>query len=154
MQAGIGVEVWVGEQCRARLGNGHETGVVCFVALHRSDSEADLPELAQRMIQAGVLPQENGRLGASVEQTAAPVLLIPQFTLAAQFSSKGRADFSSAADADTAKALFDHLCHAVVDAHPADDPQSVSHGVFGANMLVKGANPGPLSYILDIPASN
>jgi len=112
--------------------------------VQRDDTEKDVGWLAERILTYRVFPDSHGRMNRSVIDEAASILLVPQFTLAADTRKGTRASFTRAAAPDVSERFFDHLielCHAGLG--------RVETGRFGANMQVSLINDGPVTFWLE-----
>jgi D-tyrosyl-tRNA(Tyr) deacylase len=120
-----------------------DRGILVFVGVQRGDGEAQAERLAERILAYRVFPDEQGRMNRSVADIGGGVLLVPQFTLAADTSRGTRASFSSAAAPDEGRRLFDRMVHEVRSRHAM-----VATGAFGADMHVALVNEGPVTFWL------
>ncbi len=119
-------------------------GLLVFVAVHRDDSEPDISRLAERILSYRVFPDEQGRMNRSLEDIAGGLLLVPQFTLAADTKKGTRASFAKAAPPEKGAPYFERLvalCRRRLDA--------VETGRFGAHMEVSLVNDGPVTFWLE-----
>ena len=107
-------------------------GLLVLVAVHRDDSERDVARLAERILSYRVFPDDEGRMNRSVADVGGALLLVPQFTLAADTRKGTRASFTRAAAPETGEAYFRQLT-----------------GQFGANMQVALVNDGPVTFWLE-----
>jgi D-aminoacyl-tRNA deacylase len=121
-------------------------GMLALIGVRRSDSDAAVDRLLERLLSYRVFPDAEGRMNLSLREVAGGLLLVPQFTLAADTHKGTRAGFSSAAAPPEAQALFAQL---VARARQAYAP--VSAGVFGARMQVSLVNDGPVTFWLETP---
>jgi len=96
-----------------------------------------------------IFPDEQGRMNLSLRDIQGGLLLVPQFTLAADTQKGTRAGFSTAAAPEDARRLFAHLLERALAAH-----RPVSAGVFGANMQVSLVNDGPVTFWLETAPAN
>jgi D-aminoacyl-tRNA deacylase len=119
-------------------------GLLVFVAVHRDDSERDVARLAERILSYRVFPDEEGRMNRSVVDAGGALLLVPQFTLAADTRKGTRASFTRAAAPDKGDAYFRQL---VALCRQRLEP--VETGRFGANMQVALVNDGPVTFWLE-----
>ena len=119
-------------------------GVLALIGVTRADTAADADRLLQRLLTYRVFADAAGKMNLSVQQVHGGVLLVPQFTLAADTSQGTRAGFSTAAEPGRARELFTYL---LAQAHSAYAP--VSAGVFGADMQVTLVNDGPVTFWLE-----
>ena len=119
-------------------------GLLVLVAVHRDDSEKDISRLAERILGYRVFPDAAGRMNLSLRDEIGGLLLVPQFTLAADTKKGMRASFTRAAPPDKGRDYFDRLvdaCRAGLD--------NVETGEFGANMQVRLINDGPGTFWLE-----
>ena len=119
-------------------------GLLVLVAVHRDDEEADIARLAERILTYRVFPDAKGRMNHSLLDESLDLLLVPQFTLAADTKKGARASFTRAATADKGEAYFDHLVAAC-----QKRVKTVETGRFGANMQVSLTNDGPVTFWLE-----
>jgi D-tyrosyl-tRNA(Tyr) deacylase len=119
-------------------------GLLVLVAVHRDDSERDIARLAERIAGYRVFPDEQGRMNRSIRDEGAGLLLVPQFTLAADTKKGTRASFTKAASPEMGKDYFERLVSAC-KVHLGN----VETGSFGANMQVTLTNDGPVTFWLE-----
>jgi D-tyrosyl-tRNA(Tyr) deacylase len=122
-----------------------ELGVLVFAAVQRGDGDAQAERLAERILAYRIFPDEQGRMNRSVADIEGGVLLVPQFTLAADTSRGTRASFSSAAAPEEGRRLFEQLVAAVRGRY-----KTVATGAFGADMRVALVNEGPVTFWLQV----
>lgn len=119
-------------------------GLLVFVAVHRDDSEQDIARLAERILTYRVFPDADDRMNRSLLDEGLGLLLVPQFTLAADTKKGTRASFTKAAAPEIGGVFFEQLvnrCRERLD--------TVETGRFGANMLVSLTNDGPVTFWLE-----
>jgi len=119
-------------------------GLLVLVAVHRDDTERDIARLAERLLSYRVFPDADDRMNRSVVDESAGLLLVPQFTLAADTRKGTRASFTKAAPPDKGEDYFDRLveiCRASLD--------DVATGAFGADMKVTLTNDGPVTFWIE-----
>jgi len=119
-------------------------GLLVFVAVHRDDEEQDIARLAERILSYRVFPDADNRMNRSVMGEGLGLLLVPQFTLAADTNKGTRASFTRAAAPEMGADYFERLvaaCRKRLD--------TVETGRFGANMLVTLTNDGPVTFWLE-----
>jgi D-tyrosyl-tRNA(Tyr) deacylase len=121
-----------------------ERGLLVMVGIQRTDTDADAARLLERLLGYRVFPDDAGRMNLSLAGVGGGLLLVPQFTLAADTRRGSRASFSSAAAPETAEKLFLHL---VELARARYEP--VASGTFGADMQVTLTNDGPVTFWLE-----
>lgn len=119
-------------------------GLLVLAAVQRGDGDAEAARLAERLVHYRVFPDQAGRMNLSVKQRNGGILLVPQFTLAANTRKGTRASFARAAEPARGSALFNKLVAEVAALH-----EPVATGVFGANMQVELVNDGPVTFWLD-----
>jgi D-tyrosyl-tRNA(Tyr) deacylase len=115
-------------------------GLMVLVAVHRDDTEADIARLAERIVTYRVFPDAENRMNRSLLDEGFELLLVPQFTLAADTKKGTRASFTKAADPEKGADFFDRLV-----AECRERLGSVETGRFGANMQVSLTNDGPVT---------
>lgn len=120
-------------------------GLLVLVGVERGDDAAGAARLAERILGYRVFPDNDGRMNLDVSQIGGEVLLVPQFTLAADTAKGRRPSFGPAAPPATATALFDTLVAAA-----AERWRAVSTGRFRADMAVRLVNDGPVTFWLRI----
>jgi D-tyrosyl-tRNA(Tyr) deacylase len=119
-------------------------GLLVLVAVHRDDSERDVARLAERILSYRVFPDEEGRMNRSVVEENGGLLLVPQFTLAADTKKGTRASFTRAATPEKGEAYFRQLVRIC-----GNTLNAVETGRFGANMQVTLTNDGPVTFWLE-----
>lgn len=119
-------------------------GLLVLVAVHRDDSEADIHRLAERILGYRVFPDDAERMNRSLLDEGLGLLLVPQFTLAADTRKGTRASFTRAAGPDKGAAYFAQLA-----AICAQRVAGLATGRFGANMQVRLTNDGPVTFWLE-----
>jgi D-aminoacyl-tRNA deacylase len=119
-------------------------GVLALVGVRRGDTDGAVERLLERLLSYRVFPDAAGRMNLSLREVGGALLLVPQFTLAADTKKGTRAGFSTAAAPEEARRLFTLL---VERAQAAYAP--VSAGVFGAHMQVSLVNDGPVTFWLE-----
>jgi D-tyrosyl-tRNA(Tyr) deacylase len=126
-----------------------DTGLLVLVGVERGDAEPQADRLLERLLTYRVFPDAEGRMNRSLADIGGGLLLVPQFTLAADTRKGTRPGFSPAADPQTGERLFDYLVARARMAHPV-----VQTGVFGANMQVSLVNDGPVTFWLRVEAGD
>lgn len=133
-------EVAVGGERIAAIG----PGLLVLVGVARGDDEAAAARLAERLVTWRVFPDEAGRMNRSLQDSGGGLLLVPQFTLAADTGKGTRAGFSTAAPPERARELFEALARAA-----AGRVRELALGRFGADMQVSLTNDGPVTFLLE-----
>ena len=124
-----------------------EAGILVLVAVQPSDTEREAVRLAERLLTYRVFEDDTGRMNRSVLDLGLGILLVPQFTLAADTKKGTRASFTRAAEPAQGERLFAALVRAC-----RERIDSVETGVFGANMQVSLVNDGPVTFWLEAQA--
>jgi D-aminoacyl-tRNA deacylase len=123
-------------------------GVLALIGVERGDTEAQAVRLLERILGYRLFEDAAGRMNLSVRDVDGGLLLVPQFTLAADTRKGTRASFTPAADPQTGRALFEFLLERAGAAHPR-----VAAGRFGAHMRVSLVNDGPVTFWIEAPAA-
>jgi len=119
-------------------------GLLVLVGVRPGDDEAAASRLLGRLLAYRVFPDQAGKMNLSLRQMGGELLLVPQFTLAADTRHGLRPGFSTAAPPEQGRRLFDALVAAARTEHAG-----VSCGVFGAHMQVSLTNDGPVTLWLE-----
>jgi len=119
-------------------------GLLVLVGVQREDDETKTERLLERLLGYRVFRDETGRMNRSLRDTGGGLLLVPQFTLAADTRQGMRAGFSSAAPPGLGERLFGYLLAQARNRHT-----TVAAGVFGADMRVHLINDGPVTFWLE-----
>lgn len=122
-----------------------ERGLLVLIAVEAGDGKPQADRLLQRLLGYRVFPDGEGKMNLSLRDIAGGLLLVPQFTLAADTGKGARPSFSLAAPPDVGKALFDYLVERARAAHPL-----AGSGRFGADMKVTLTNDGPVTFWLQV----
>src|SRR5271169_3830478 len=133
-------EVRVGDKRSSAIG----LGLLVLVGVRPDDDEGSARRLAQRLLQYRVFADAAGKMNLSLREIQGELLLVPQFTLAADTAKGLRPGFSTAAPPDQGRRLFDILVAAARAEHGR-----VASGVFGAHMQVSLTNDGPVTIWLE-----
>ena len=123
----------------ARIG----AGLLVLAAVERGDDEATVERLLDRLLNYRVFADAEGRMNRSVTDAGGTILLVPQFTLAADTGRGLRPGFSRAASPAEAERLFGHLVRRARERFPGTQT-----GQFGAHMRVSLVNDGPVTFWL------
>ncbi|GAB4297908.1 MAG: D-aminoacyl-tRNA deacylase [Thiohalomonadaceae bacterium] len=120
-------------------------GLLVLVGVERGDGEAQAERLLERILTYRVFPDMEGRMNLSLHDIGGGLLLVPQFTLAADTGKGTRPSFTPAAEPQQGLHLFDYLLQRAWEAHP-----DVQSGRFGADMQVSLTNDGPVTFWLRV----
>jgi D-tyrosyl-tRNA(Tyr) deacylase len=119
-------------------------GLLVLVGVRPIDDEASARRLLVRLLQYRIFPDDMGKMNLGLTQVKGQLLLVPQFTLAADTAKGLRPGFSTAAQPEQGRRLFDSLVQAAREQHG-----SVETGMFGAHMQVSLINDGPVTIWLE-----
>jgi len=120
-------------------------GILALVAVERGDGEAQAQRLAERILGYRMFPDAEGRMNLSVVEIDGELLLVSQFTLAADTRKGARPSFTPAAAPEEGRRWFGHFVDRVREKHP-----KTSTGQFGAHMQVALVNDGPVTFYLRV----
>jgi D-tyrosyl-tRNA(Tyr) deacylase len=120
-------------------------GLLALVCAERNDAEAQADALLDKLLAFRVFADDMGRMNRSLKDVGGGLLLVPQFTLAADTRTGTRPSFTPAAPPDEGRRLFEHFGARAAAEHPA-----VESGIFGADMKVHLVNDGPVTFWLDV----
>jgi len=115
-----------------------------LVGVRAADTQANAEKLCQRLLGYRMFSDENDKMNLNIQQSGGGLLLVPQFTLAADTKSGRRPGFSTAAAPAAANQLFNYFCDRVEVAG-----LDVQRGHFGADMAVSLVNDGPVTFWLE-----
>jgi D-tyrosyl-tRNA(Tyr) deacylase len=121
-------------------------GILALVAVEKGDTETQADRLLQRLLAYRIFEDDTGRMNLNLRQVEGELLLVSQFTLAADTNSGNRPSFTPAAGPSEGLRLFDYF----LDAAKRELGQ-VGSGRFGANMQVSLINDGPVTFNLRVP---
>jgi D-aminoacyl-tRNA deacylase len=133
-------EVRVAERIVAAI----EQGIVALVGVRRADEPSDADRLLERLLGYRIFADAAGRMNLDVRAVGGAVLLVPQFTLAADTAHGRRPGFSTAAAPQDARRLFAYLVERAGLVH-----HRVASGEFGAYMHLSLINDGPVTFWLE-----
>ncbi len=123
-----------------------DEGLLVLVCAEPGDSAASAARLVERILGYRVFPDGAGKMNRSLKDAGGGLLLVPQFTLAADTRSGTRPSFSSAAPPELARGLFEELAALARSSH-----SPVACGRFGERMSVSLVNEGPVTFWLQAP---
>ena len=124
-----------------------DAGLMVLVCAERGDTEKDADALLTKLLAYRVFSDAAGKMNLSVTDVAGGLLLVPQFTLAADTKSGSRPSFTPAAAPQDGLRLFEHVVHQARSRHA-----TVETGQFGADMQVSLTNDGPVTFWLQMGA--
>jgi len=117
-------------------------GILALVGVERGDTEAQAERLVERVLGYRIFPDAEGRMNLSLQDIKGELLAVPQFTLAADTKSGTRPGFSTAANPEAGKSLFDFFVE------KTQQRVITRTGRFGADMKVSLVNDGPVTFWL------
>jgi len=120
-------------------------GLLVFVCAEPDDGEAQAAKLVDKLLKLRIFSDEAGKMNRSVQDVGGGLLIVSQFTLAADTAGGNRPSFSGAAPPEKGKALYDAVLRLARVHHPA-----VHSGEFGADMQVELVNDGPVTIPLRV----
>lgn len=122
-------------------------GLMVLVCAERGDTEKEAVALLAKLLSYRVFADDAGKMNRSIADIGGGLLLVPQFTLAADTRSGTRPSFTPAAPPEEARALFDRFVQLARETHAQS---TVATGRFGADMQVSLTNDGPVTFWLQI----
>jgi len=123
-------------------------GLLVLLCAERGDDEASAERLIERVLAYRVFSDDAGRMNRSLREVDGGLLLVPQFTLAADTARGNRPSFTPAAEPERGRALYEHALACARASH-----RDVASGVFGAHMHVHLVNDGPVTFNLRVAPS-
>ncbi|CAG1022485.1 D-aminoacyl-tRNA deacylase [Patescibacteria group bacterium] len=120
-----------------------ETGIMALIAVEKTDTEKHAERLLERILNYRIFPDSDDKMNLSLREVKGGLLLVPQFTLAANTDKGNRPSFASAAPPEHGKQLFSYL-----QQHAINTYSYVQFGEFGADMQVSLINNGPVTFTL------
>ena len=115
-------------------------GLLVLVCAEGADTEAQASKLVDKLLKLRIFSDEAGKMNRSVQDVGGGLLIVSQFTLAADTSGGNRPSFTAAAPPALGRQLFDDLARLARERHPV-----VAQGEFGADMQVHLVNDGPVT---------
>ena len=115
-------------------------GLLVLVCAEPADTEVQADKLLAKLLKLRIFSDDDGKMNRSVQDIGGGLLLVSQFTLAADTSGGNRPSFTGAARPELGERLYDYLCEKALAAHP-----QVGTGRFAADMQVHLVNDGPIT---------
>ena len=122
-----------------------DAGLLVLLCAERGDGELQADRLLAKLLKLRIFSDEAGKMKRSVQDTGGGLLIVSQFTLAADLGAGNRPSFTSAAAPDEGRRLYDYFVAKARAAHPV-----VATGVFAADMQVHLVNDGPVTIPMQI----
>lgn len=132
--------VVINGQCVAKI----ESGLLVFLAIQKGDDKTKADKLLKKVLAYRVFNDEQGKMNLSLQDVQGSLLVVSQFTLAADTEKGLRPSFSSAAIPEAGQQLYDYWLAEAKKSHP-----HVASGKFGADMQVSLLNDGPVTFLLE-----
>jgi D-tyrosyl-tRNA(Tyr) deacylase len=121
-------------------------GILALIAVENGDTRDQADRMLQRILAYRMFDDDDGRMNLNLQQAGGQLLLVSQFTLAADTNCGNRPSFTPAADARVARELFDYLLEST-----RNELGEAPTGRFGADMQVSLINDGPVTFSLRVP---
>jgi len=118
-------------------------GIMALVAVEKQDAKAQADRLLERILNYRIFPDAEDKMNFSLRDIQGGLLIVPQFTLAADTKKGNRPSFTSAASPEHGRELFEYFQHQARSSYPG-----VQFGRFGADMKVSLINDGPVTFTL------
>ena len=118
-------------------------GLLVLLGMEKNDQALEADRIAEKLLHCRIFEDDEGRLNLDVITINGEVLMVPNFTLAADTKKGNRPGFSTALEPNKAEPLFNYLIQQLERSYPL-----IKQGVFGANMQVKLVNDGPITISL------
>ncbi len=122
-----------------------DAGLLVLLCAERGDGESQAERLLSKILKLRIFADDAGKMNRSVQEVAGGLLVVSQFTLAADLSGGNRPSFTQAAPPDEGRRLYDYFVARARELHPV-----VATGEFGADMQVRLVNDGPVTIPMQI----
>ena len=122
-----------------------DKGLLVFLGLEKKDNDLIADKMMSKIISYRVFPDENQKMNLSLKDTKGEILIISQFTLAADTKNGTRAGFSTALPPIEAESLYDYFIDKIKESN-----LKIQSGIFGADMKVSLLNDGPVTFMLEV----
>jgi len=123
-----------------------EQGILLLLGIEKADDRSSADRLLEKMLGYRIFSDQDGKMNCNVQQINGGILVVSQFTLAADTRKGTRPGFSTAAPPAVAEELYDYFVARLRERH-----QPVATGIFGADMQVNLINDGPVTFMLNTP---
>ena len=120
-------------------------GIVAMIGIEKADTHDKAQRLLQRVLGYRIFADDQGKMNLGLKDVRGDLLLVPQFTLAADTRKGMRPSFSSAAPPEQSRQQFSDLCEMAIEIYPL-----VQTGVFAADMQVSLVNDGPVTFWISV----
>ena len=125
-----------------------DAGLLILLGVMKNDTQEEADKLLHKLFRYRIFSDEQQRMNRSVQDIRGGLLIVSQFTLAAETHKGLRPGFSSAAPPDTAKELYEYIVERAQFLAKEHDNQ-IATGIFGADMKVALINDGPVTFLLE-----
>lgn len=122
-----------------------ERGILLLLVIQKNDSNETADKLIDKILAYRIFPDDYNKMNCNVQQIDGGILIVSQFTLAADTKKSLRPSFSSAAPPAEAEAIYNHFVTQMHRRHP-----KTATGIFGADMQVNLTNDGPVTFMLEM----
>lgn len=122
-----------------------QQGILLLLGIQKNDTKETADKLIEKILAYRIFSDESNKMNCNVQQIEGGVLVVSQFTLAADTKKGLRPSFSSAAPPEQAEALYDYFVMQMRNKHP-----QVETGIFAADMQVSLINDGPVTFMLEM----
>lgn len=133
--------VTVDDECTGKIAR----GILLFAGIEKQDNDAVLERMADKVLAYRIFPDAEGKMNKNVREIMGGILVVSQFTLAAETNKGLRPSFSSAAPPQAAEQLYAQFVQLLQQKH-----HEVQQGRFAANMQVQLINDGPVTFLLEM----
>lgn len=124
-----------------------DQGILLLLGVEKNDSQASADKLLDKLLAYRIFADDQGKMNCNVQQVGGGILVVSQFTLAADTRKGLRPSFSSAASPELAQQLYDYFVARLRERH-----SPVATGIFAADMQVSLINDGPVTFMLQAEA--
>ena len=124
-------------------------GILLLLGIQKNDNDSKLEKLLDKILAYRIFPDDAGHMNLSLTDIAGEILIVSQFTLAADTKKGLRPSFSSSAPPDTAEVLYDKFVERANLKCFENKCSKVQTGIFGADMKVRLLNDGPVTFLLE-----
>lgn len=135
--------LWAKVEIKGQLVGHIERGILALLAIEKNDTPESVQRLTERVLNYRIFPDQSGRMNLSLIDIQGELLMVPQFTLAADTEKGNRPSFGPAANPEQGSELFD-----MAVAFARSKLESVQQGQFGTDMQVSLLNDGPVTFQL------
>ncbi|WP_413701001.1 D-aminoacyl-tRNA deacylase [Psychromonas sp. KJ10-10] len=122
-----------------------DAGLLVLLGVEKGDNNKNCQRLAEKVLAYRIFSDENDKMNLNVQQASGDLLVVSQFTLAAETKKGNRPGFSNATEPEEAKRLYEHFSE-----HCRELGMKVENGIFVADMQVGSTNDGPITFWLQV----